>query len=403
VGAKLGSSEVITITIIAHFASVPDPRGVSNARHHDILDILGIALCAVICGADGFTDMEQFGLAKEDWLRDGLGLSLRHGIPSHDTFGRVFAALDTKKFGAAFQSWTQEIARQTQGQVIAVDGKTLRRSFDSATGRKALHMVSAWASENRLVLAQEAVQAKSNEITAVPALLKLLDLNGAIVTVDALNCQKEVARQIVEQGGDYVFALKDNHRGFHEDVVGYFEWALKRVAKGDAAARHFASHVATQDFGHGRSEKRRCWCVEVDKEEWPQAAQWHQLRSLIMVESERRIGQTGPENGTIWSESSCERRFYLASIQPNANRALNAVREHWGIENSVHWVLDVAFNEDACRIRKENAATNMATLRHLTLNILRLDKSLKKGLKAKRLRAGWDINYLKALLAQPNS
>ena len=367
------------------------------------MDILIIALCAVICGADSFTEMEQFGLAKLDWFRNGLGLALPHGIPSHDTFGRVFAALDPQQFSAAFSRWTQAIAGQTGGQVIAVDGKTLRRSFDSATGRKALHMVSAWASENRLVLAQEAVQAKSNEIKAVPALLKLLDLTGCIVTVDALNCQKEVARQIVEQEGDYVFALKDNHRGFHEDVASYFEWGLGRVAKGDAVETHFASHAATQDFDHGRSEKRRCWCVEVDPEEWPQAAQWHRLRSLIMVESERRVSHTAPDAGTRWSEPTFERRYYLSSLTPDAQRALRAVRDHWGIENSVHWALDVVFNEDNCRIRKNHAATNMATLRHLTLNLLRLDKSLKKGLKVKRMRAGWDINYLKAILAQPDS
>jgi len=355
--------------------------------------------------------MEAFGEAKEAWLRERLGLELPAGIPSHDTFARLFARLDPEEFAACFGRWTQALQQQTQGQVIAVDGKTLRRSFDSASGKGALHLVSAWASHNRLVLGQQAVDQKSNEMKAVPALLKMLDLAGCIVTVDALNCQKEVAGQILSQQGDYLFALKGNHRHLHEDVAAHFDWALGRVQKGVEAQTLFSGHASTHNFGHGRSEKRRCWCVDATSRElgeWRETlSQWPGLQTLVLIESERSVSQSVPEAGaprsTKWSEPTLERRYYLSSLPADAERILDSVRQHWGIENSLHWVLDVVFQEDSSRIRKDHAAVNTAMLRHLTLNLLRLDKTHKRGLKSKRLRAGWDHDYLALILAGPNS
>ncbi len=347
--------------------------------------------------------MEEFGEAKLDWLHDRLGLELEWGVPSHDTFGRVLAALDADKFAACFRKWTQEIQRETHGQVIAVDGKKLRRSFDTASGRAAIHMVSAWANRSGLVLGQMAVSDKSNEITAVPELLKLLDLTGCIVTADALNCQKEVAGQILQQGGDYLFALKENHPWLHEDTAAYFGWALKRVENGGDETQLFASQFRDSSFGHGRHEQRRCWCVDATNGDWPQAQQWPGVRSLILVERERSTHHLSPEQGAVWSESTREQHYYLSSLPPDARRISDAVREHWGIENRLHWALDVAFNEDQSRIRKNNAAINMAMIRHICLNLVRQDKTNKRGIKARLNRAGWDHNYLLKLLAGPES
>jgi predicted transposase YbfD/YdcC len=268
-------------------------------------------------------------------------------------------------------------------------------------------MVSAWANSNRLVLGQLAVEGKSNEIKAVPALLKLLDVRGCIVTADALNCQKEIASQIIDQKGDYLLALKGNHRHLFEDVVSHFDWALGRAAKGVEMQTLFSSYSETTNLGHGRSGKRRCWCVDLKEiGGWDKVLdEWPDLRTLVLIESQRSLSQNVPEAGAgtsgmtaVWSPPSLERRYYLTSLESNAEKILGAVREHWGIENSLHWVLDVVFNEDASRIRKDHAPKNMTILRHLALNLLRLNTSHKGGLKSKRLRAGWDNDFLKALL-----
>ncbi len=397
-------SEVITISITVHFAELPDPRGQSNAQRYSLHEILVIALCATLGGATTFVEMSQFGQAKLDWFRSHLGLTLEWGIPSHDTFGKLFSALDPDQFAICFRKWTQAIYQETKGQVLAVDGKTLRRSFDTATGQAALHMVSAWATRSRVVLGQFAVREKSNEIVAVPALLKLLDLSGCIVTADALNCQKEVAGQILKQQGDYLFALKENHRWLHEDVAAYFDFAWGRAAKGVDTTELFASQSSRTNYGHGRREQRSCWCLDATKGDFPEALrQWPGLRSVIMIERERRTSQNAPESGTRWSEPTRERHFYLSSLEPDAERIADAVREHWGIENSLHWTLDMVFDEDRCRIRKDNAAINMTMLRHLTLNLVRQDKTSKLGIKVKLHRAGWDEDYMLRLLTGDKS
>lgn len=377
--------------LVSYFTHVPDPRGQSNAQVHLLIEILTIALCAMLSGAETFADMERFGYEKSSWLRERLGLKLPGGIPSHDTFGRLFAHLDPHAFGAAMQTWTQALHHATQGQVMALDGKCVRRSFDKAADKGPLHLVNAWASGSRLVLGQVAVDSKSNEITAIPTLLEMLEIKGCIVTCDALNSQKEIARQIVEQGGDYVLALKNNHPLLHQEVRDYFEWCqnqpggLRRLA--DSAAH-------SREWGHGRQEVRRCFAIAATTQDWPQAlSQWPGLRSFILVESERQ-SQSAP--------ASTYQRFYVSSLPCEAQSLLEAVRAHWGVENNVHWCLDVAFDEDGCRVRKDHAAQNLAVLRRLSLNLLRQQTGDKYGLKARRLRAAWNSDYLLSLLCGPS-
>jgi predicted transposase YbfD/YdcC len=375
-----------------YFDQVPDPRQPSNAQRHLLLDLLSIALCAMLSGAEAFTAMESFGQEKHQWLKERLGLQLPGGIPSHDTFRRLFAHLNPQAFGAAMQAWTQALQQATQGQVIALDGKSVRRSFDTATGKGALHLVNAWASHNRLVLASCEVDQKSNEIKAIPTLLEMLDIRGCIVTTDALNTQKEIARTIVDKGGDYVLALKDNHALLHQEVRDYFHWCQKQSCGierlGDGCAQ--ASH-----WGHGRHEKRRCFVVAATVEDWPQALQqWPGLQSLVMIESSRTA--TG-------APTEIHERFYLSSLPCEAARLLEVVRSHWGVENNVHWCLDVVFDEDGSRVRKDHAPQNLAILRRLALNLLRQETTAKNGLKARRLRAAWNSDYLLRLLCGPAS
>lgn len=378
------------------FGDLPDPRRDSALRKHLLLDILAIALCAMLSSAESFVDMAEYGRSKETWLRERLGLSLEHGVPSHDTFGRLFARLNPQALLGCLMRWTQTLHELTQGQVIALDGKTLRHSFDTATGQAALHLVSAWASANRLLLGQAAVDGKSNEIKAVPVLLELLELKGCIVTGDAMLTQKTIAAQIIEQGGDYVLALKDNHGFLHEAVEGFFSFLEQRPG---GLAQHSQSQVQTCEWGHGRREVRRCWCLDAQNGDWPEAVrQWSGLKSLVLVESERALATPEPEAPAAYAKAHVERRYFLSSLAPDAGRALHAVREHWGVENGLHWVLDVVFDEDASRVRKNHAAHNLATLRRLALNLLRQDTKHKHGLKARRHRAGWDNDYLLQVL-----
>ena len=373
------------LTLIEHFADLPDPRK-ERTRCHKLIDILIIAVCALICGAQTFVDMQAFGKAKEDWLKARLGLDLTGGIPSHDTFGRVFAALDPQAFCACFIAWTEAIQAATKGEVVALDGKTLRHSFDTASGKGAIHMVSAWAASRRLVLGQVKVDDKSNEITALAALLSLLCITGCVVTIDAIGCQKQIAQHIIAQEGDYVLALKDNHPKLHDEVRRLFVWARGGGAKDVACDLH-----ESRTYDHGRQEIRRCWTTGALSwlDETDEPGEWAGLSGVALVECER----------TAAGKTSREWRCFLSSLSSDARKTLGAVRRPWGIENKVHWILDVALGEDDCRIRCDNAPQNMATLRHLVLNLLRQETTAKTGIKNRRLRAGWDHDYLLKVLA----
>jgi len=367
-------------TLIEHFSLLDDTRDPSRRRHL-LIDILIIAITAVLCGADRWTEIEEFGKSNEEWFRKFLKLD--HGIPSHDTFGRVFALLSPAAFQERFGAWIESVREAYEGEeIVAIDGKSLRRSHDRKRGRGPLHMVSAWAVNNRVVLGQRATEAKSNEITAIPELLGTLMLRGCIVTIDAMGCQKAIAEKIVDQGGDYVLALKGNQGSLAEQVEEAFI---------DAEARDYegvqSDYFETVERGHGRREIRRYWTLaELDGIE--RKDQWKKLNMVGMVQSIRE--QEG--------HTSSEYRYYIASIGNDAQRFAKAVRGHWGVENDLHWSLDISFREDESRIREPQAAENFTVLRHITLGLLKNERTLKRGIKTKRLKAGWDERYRAKLL-----
>ena len=376
------------LSLIEHFKTLTDPR-VDRRKDHDLIDILIIAICTLLCGGETFNDMEDFGYAKQDWFKTFLKLS--NGIPSHDTFNRVFAALDPKEFLDCFLRWTQSLREAVAQEIVALDGKALRRALNKDQSVK--YMVSAWAESNGLVLGQFKVADKSNEITAVPELLRVLELSGCIVTTDAMGCQKKIAREIVESDADYVLALKGNQETVHQEVRDFLDQTLAeqqgprpRGAKVSKAAANLAS-FETVEKDHGRLETRRYY-QSTELGWFADLAKWEGLQSVGMVEAIREV------NG----ERTQERRYYLSSLPLNIELFARAVRGHWGVENKLHWVMDVCFGEDKSRARTGYAAENLATLRRLALNVLKKENTKKRGIRGKQLNAGWDHAYLLRLL-----
>jgi predicted transposase YbfD/YdcC len=372
----------ICTTIGHHFEGLRDPR-IERTKLHKLEDILMIAICAVICSADSWEDMEDFGNAKIEWLEKYL--ELPNGIPSHDTFNRVFARLDPQQFQTSFIHWMASVSEVIQGQVIAIDGKILRRSHDKGIGKAAIDMVSAWATENRLVLGQVKVNDKSNEITAIPELLRVLEISGCIVTIDAMGCQSDIAEKIIEKEADYVLALKENQGNLFEDVNLLFD----DLEQSDYKAYAY-DYAKTVHKGHGRIEIRQCWTIS-EAENLRHLRGFHNWKNLLSVSrirSQRWLGE----------EKSIEDRFHITSLS-GAERVLRAVRSHWGVENQLHWILDVAFDEDRCRVRKDCGAENFAVLRHIALNLLKQEKTCRRGIKGKRLLAGWKEDYLVKVLS----
>jgi len=382
---KKSSKDDSKLTGLVDFMEeVPDPR-VDRTRDHKLIDILVIGVCCVICGGEGFTDMETFGKAQRAWL--GGFLKLPGGIPSHDTFNRVFSAIDPSVFMDCFIRWTQTLRTHLGGEVVALDGKALRR----ATGDGGLpYIVSAWASQNGLTLGQVKVEDKSNEITAIPELLRILDLTGCIVTIDAMGCQKKIANEIVDQKADYVLSLKGNQGVMHTEIKELFDsMPLEKIAGGMTGPEVKCDFHQTVDGGHGRIETRRFWCTS-NIDWFEDKDRWKGLASFGMVEAKREIKE----------KVSIERRYFISSVPGNdAKRFLAATRDHWGVENCLHWTLDVIFREDDARARSGNAAQNLAALRRQALNMLKNEKSEKKlSLRSKRLMAGWNGDFLRKVL-----
>jgi len=366
-----------------HFNKVTDPR-MDRTKEHKLIDMIAIAICAVICGAEGWTDIENFGNSKLSWLKSFL--ELPNDIPSHDTFGRVFSILDAQQFQLAFYEWVLAVNEIVQGQIINIDGKRLAGSEDKLLGKRAIYMVSAWAEENEIVLGQRKVDEKSNEITAIPELLKILALSGCIVTIDAIGTQTHIAQTIIEAEADYVLSVKENQGHLFEDISVLF-------AVDQAHDFKYATlqHHQEVNKGHGRIEVRECWSTSDstylnlirDKDNWTA------LRSIAMVVSTRIVA--GKQTRKV--------RYYISSLPSDPKQLLLIIRRHWAIENELHWVLDVALNEDRSRVRKDQAPENFAVLRHMALNLLKQEKSAKGGIHAKQLQAAWKEEYLLKILS----
>lgn len=363
------------------FETMSDPR-VEGRCEHKLVEIVVIAVCAVLTGAESWVEVETFGRVKEEKL-SGI-LELAGGIPSHDTFGRVFAALDATEFQACFARWVEAVFHVSKGQVVAIDGKTVRGSHNRGAGKDAIHMVSAWATQNGIALGQCKVDDKSNEITAIPELLRVLDVSDCVVTIDAIGCQKKIAQTIRDEKADYVLRVKENQGNLHQDIADWFAYADQTTF-----ANMNSTYHETVNKGHGRIDIRRCWAIadEVAFEHIRHYDGWADLHTIVRIERERRLAD----------KTETQTAYYISSLPNDARHLLSVTRAHWAIENSFHWVLDVTFGEDVSRVRLGNAPQNMAVLRHLALNILKTDKS-KGSLRNKRYKAALDDAFLFSLL-----
>ena len=374
------ATEESTISLLQHFEEIEDPR-IDRHKLHTLPDILLVMFCGVICGVESWRDFVDFGESKLDYLRRFTPLA--NGIPSKNTFNRVISSLDPEEFKQCFCSWTRSL-QQELGDVIAIDGKALRRSFDKASDKSPIHMVSAFATDAKLVLAQQKVDEKSNEITAIPKLLKLLELKGAVVTLDAMGCQKSITKNIIEDGGDYAITVKGNQQKLHDQISKHFNHLF------DMQYNKHVNVSVSEERNRGRGEIRTCFATS--NIEWLEGKDdWRGLKSIVVVESKRTVNDV----------TSVEKRYYISSLASNAEELNRIVRSHWGIENSLHWVLDVVFREDDSRIRLGNATENMAIIKHMSLNQLQAAKpKFRKDMSIKRLRkkAGWDNDTLDTII-----
>lgn len=369
-------------SLLDHFQTLPDPR-VDRTKIYPLLEIILLIIAGTISGCEGWKQIKDFGEMKLDWLRKFLPYA--HGIPVDDTLARVMRKLDTKAFQTHFLTWMRAVSEATEGKVISIDGKTLRRSYNRRDGKGALHLISAWCSENGLVLGQEKTNEKSNEITAIPELLNVLELKGCIVTIDAMGCQKSIAEQIVSKKADYVLALKGNQGQLHSEVKEFFELAYASGFKGVEIEQYEES-----DKGHGRIEHRQCFVVKANTRWFPSSQQWPHLKQIVMVKSRRELQDKMTE----------DTRYYITSTNASAQKLLAITRAHWGIENSLHWTLDVTFREDESRIRAEASPENFAIIRHIALNLLKKDTSIKASVKRKRLMAALNDEFRERLIRE---
>jgi len=367
--------------IAGYFSIIEDPR-IDRKKQYKLIDIIVIAVLGAICGAESWVEIADFGKVREDWLNQILELS--NGIPSHDTFGRVFSMISSVEFQRSFMEWISSICKVTKGEIVAIDGKTVRRSYSNEDNKGAIHMVSAWANQNGVVLGQIKTEEKSNEITAIPKLLEVLDIQDCIVTIDAMGCQKDIAKKIIEKKADYVLAVKGNQKNLHQDIKDF----LDDLDQGNFIEEQYHYDRYEQiEKDHGRIEMRR-YLQSSDIDWLKERHKWVGLHSIGVVES---IVEDGEKRRT-------DRRYYISSLQENAKQFAKAVRNHWGIENSLHWVLDVSFREDECRVRKNNAPENFAILRHIALNLIKMNKPEKISIRRSRKLSGWDNKYLAQIL-----
>ena len=370
------NDQIHKTSIMTNFSILPDPRRARN-QVYTLFDIITVAVLGILCGADDWVEVSLWGESNLTWLQQ-YGICF-NGVPSHDTFSRFFRFVNPQSFEKCFISWTQKIAKAVGG-IIALDGKTICNS--GIGGEKAVHIVSAFSAQNNIVLGQLATEAKSNEITTFPLLIELLDLRGATVTIDAAGCQKKIAKQICEQGGEYVLALKGNQGNLHAEATNFFKQALKvRPEEADC------DYYCTEEKSRSRIEKREIWATK--KLEWlPQVSGWKNLTSLVCLKSTRNVK----------NRESVEFRYYISSIPADATRLASAIRSHWSVENKLHWQLDVSYREDKSKVRKDNGPENLSILRRATLNLLKMDKKTKAGIKNKRSKAGWNKDYMLEIL-----